>query len=97
MRLEYKAIMPSDELDTANISMDAHSRALLLEQVEYVGYSVDDIDHLRGIFHQMDDDDSGTVDVDEFFSYIKRSGLPYQIIYLNFMGMNLDMMSRPKY
>ena len=83
---QYKAIMPDDELDTANISMDAHSRALLLEQVEYVGYSADDIDHLRGVFHLMDDDDSGTVDVDEFFNYIKQNRTPISNHIFEFHG-----------
>ena len=75
-KVHFQAIDPDDHMDTANMSMDAHSRQLLLEQIQYVGYSSDDVDHLRGVFHKMDADDSGTVDVDEFFAYIGEKRTP---------------------
>ena len=67
---QTEALIPRDAMDVASLSMDGHSRQLLLEQVQFVGYSTDDIEFLRGAFHKMDADYSGTVDLDEFFEYV---------------------------
>ena len=53
---QTEALIPRDAMDVASLSMDGHSRQLLLEQVQFVGYSTDDIEFLRGAFHKMDAD-----------------------------------------
>ena len=72
---QYEAVKRSDGSygSVSQDSMDHESMRRLLDQVEFAGYTAVDIDKLRTHFHKMDNDDSGSVDVDEFFEYIKEN------------------------
>merc|ERR1711871_1764461 len=92
LEAEYDAILgdpSSTHPDIATASMDEHAMEVLLEQVEFVGYKAEDLDELRGHFHHMDGDESGSVDVDEFFAYIKEPRSSCSEWIFQFHGQNL--------
>jgi Ca2+-binding EF-hand superfamily protein len=74
MEAHFEALKQSDGsyADVSQSSMGDDGLETLLEQVEFAGYSAVNIDKLRMKFNAMDDDASGTVDIDEFFGYIKE-------------------------
>ena len=74
LEAQYEAVKRSDGTyaDISQDSMDHASLRRLLDQVEFAGYTAIDIDKLRTNFNKMDADGGGTVDVDEFFNYVKE-------------------------
>jgi Ca2+-binding EF-hand superfamily protein len=75
LEAHYEAVKRSDGTygDISQDSMDDASIRRLVDQVEFAGYTAIDIDKLRRHFNKMDNDESGTVDVDEFFEYINEN------------------------
>ena len=84
MEAQYEAVKKSDGsyADISQDSMDHESMTRLLDQVEFAGYSAIDVDKLRTHFNKMDADKGGTVDVDEFFAYIKENRKLVKFLFL---------------